>query len=143
MKKKLLLKIALVFGGTLSILSLILLTHIYMVTHQTKNDKRERQLSRIDFVQPLSSEDAQKIKTFVSGLNGVNATFINQESGTLVYTYSIGEQTSTNVFTQLMETGNYKAKPYTVDAVALNNGCPAMTSKSITTHLKGYLSKLF
>lgn len=125
MKKRLLLKIALWTGATVLVLFTVLVIHIYQVTHKPKTDARERQLSRIDF-QELKAEDAGKIQAFVANLDGVEDTHFNTEAGILIYTYTTGKQTSSEVYDQLMKSGNYKATKYTVDNSAAQTGCPAM-----------------
>lgn len=102
------------------------------------------QLSRIDFKQTIDSAEANKIRSFVGHLEGIESTYFNVKDGILVYTYAVGKQTSINVYNQLINYGHYNAERYIVDASALKTGCPMMADKkSFTYQISYYISKLF
>src|SRR4051812_27736753 len=105
MKKNKLVKIAAWTGSVCTVLVAILFIHIYMVTHKPKADYDKRQLSRIDFKQPVDSAEANNIRAFVAGLHDVNSTYFNVPGGILIYSYTVGKQTSENVFKELMKHG--------------------------------------
>lgn len=121
-----------------------LVVHIYASTYQEKNDARIRQMSRIDFKQPIDSLEAAKIRGIVKRMKGVDATKFNVKTGTLVYSYIQGMQTSENVYNELMKLGNYKAAPYITDNSGKTNGCPVVGNKdSFTYRVTVYFSNLF
>lgn len=126
MKKRTWLKIGIAAMSLTLTLLIVLIAHIYLVTHKNKNDQRQRQLSRIDFKQPINQTEADKIRSFVAGLEGVDATFFNIQQGTLVYTYAVGKQSSENVFNKLIQFGHYQAQRYMVTPDAASNGCPVI-----------------
>jgi hypothetical protein len=120
--------------------------HIYMVTpaKTVKSDNRVRQLSRIDFTQDIDSAEAEKIRGFVAGLDGIESTYFNVPDDVLVYTYTVGKQNSENVFNKVMAFGNYNAQRYIVAAAQANNGCPVgAEEKSFTGKFTSYLSHMF
>lgn len=143
MKKKRIIKIALWTAGIAFLLFTGLVVHIAMVLPKN-SDTRVRQLSRIDFEQPVDSAEAGKIQGFVAGLEGVESTYFNIPGGKLVYTYTVGRQTSGNVYAALVKHGNYKAQPYVVSPEQLASGCPAgVGKKSVVYRLAQYLSQYF
>lgn len=145
MKKKLLLRITLGALATVLLLFVALVAHIYMVTPKTtKNDNRQRQLSRIDFKQDINAEEAEKIRAFVSTMNGVEGTHFNVENDVLVYTYAAGTQNSTDVFNAIVKMGNYNAERYVVSQEQSKNGCPVSTDKeSFSYRITAIVTNLF
>lgn len=132
-------------SSIVSVLALVLVVHIYMVTHKDKSDQPMIQLSRIDFKQEIDSTEAGRIRSFVAQLEGVKSTYFNVQDNILVYTYALDKQSSTNVYNKLMAYGKYNAERYTVDAAtAAKSGCPIGAGKnSVSYHLTSYLGKLF
>lgn len=128
MKRRTLLRVGIALFSLTLVLLVVLIAHVYTVTHQRKNDQRLRQLSRIDFKQPIDAAEANKIKSFVASMEGVDATFFNTSQGTLVYTYAVGKQTSDNVFKQLIAFGHYQAQRYMVTPGESAGGCPVMAN---------------
>lgn len=144
MKKKLLKRIAIVLSATVFILAAILVFHIYAVTHKPKSNEPVVQLSRIDFLQPLDSTEALKIRYNVAAMEGVQSTYFNHSANILVYTYAIDKQSSTAVFDALMKTGTYKAKRYTVNQADLSKGCPIdANNQSVSGKATAYIASLF
>ncbi len=129
-------------GSVFILLCAVLVVHIYLVTKSHKSKGDTRQLSRIDFKQPVDATEASKIRSFVKHLNGVQSTFFNVDNGILVYTYLRDKQTSENVYNQLIKFGNYKAERFKVDESA-PTGCPIIDKKSFTYTVSSYIQKLF
>lgn len=127
MKSKILIKWSMYTLASLIILSGILVVHIYQATHKKKEAYDMRQLSRIDFTQALTETDVVKIKTFVGKMKGVDHVFYNH--GILVYSYTLNQQTSENVFNQLMRFGHYEARRYVVSESQATKGCPVFNDK--------------
>lgn len=124
------------------VLSGILVYHIYSVT-RTQNDFRtSRQLSRIDFTQPLDSASATKLRYYVASLEGVESTHFNYGSNILVYSYFPEKQSSENVFALVQKFGIYSAKKYEVNAADLVKGCPAFDKNSFTYRSSAFVSNL-
>ncbi len=109
--------------GTLALLFAVLVIHIYQVTKNKA--KNSSQLSRIDFTLKPDSTEAGKVQNFVAALPGVQNTLFNIRDGILVYTYDSEKQSADKVYTQLMRSGKYQAKKYTVSPAELKQGCPA------------------
>lgn len=147
MKKKTLVKIALGVLSVVGVLAITLVVHIYIVTRKpatVKNDMRVRQLSRIDFKQDITQPEADKIRGFVGGLEGVESTHFNVEDDVLVYTYAVGSQNSDDVYKKVVALGNYKADKYVVSAEAANTGCPiGADKKSPTGKFTAFVTNLF
>lgn len=129
MNKKLILKISGALAAILVILFIVLVVHVGKVTIAKKNDKRNRQLSRIDFKEDINEEQASAIKGYVASLEGVCGVNMNAGSDILTYMYDPSKQTSENVFTQLISTTHYKAEKYVVNNADIAKGCPAFAEK--------------
>ena len=127
MKSKIVIKWGILSLATIVLLSGILVIHIYQATHKKKEAYDMRQLSRIDFSQSLTETDVTNIKSFVGKMNGVDHVFYN--NGILVYSYTLNQQTSENVFNQLIRFGHYKAKRYVVSETQATKGCPVFNDK--------------
>src|SRR4051812_34553632 len=110
MKKQKFLKIALWTTSIVATLTAVLIIHIYLVTRTADYPNKTLQLSRIDFKQPVSGAEVQKIQAFVQRLPGVNNAMFNSDTGILIYTYANDQQTSLNVYNQLISAGHYKAE---------------------------------
>lgn len=126
-----------------AIIIAVSLIHIYQVT-RNNSVKNNRQLSRIDFKQAIDSVEACKIRSFVAHLPGVETTFFNVKSSSLVYTYALEKQTSINVFNELVHYGHYKAERYIADGATVKTGCPIMQGEhSFSNYIFGYFYKIF
>jgi hypothetical protein len=126
MKKKVLHRIIFWLTASIAVLLVVLFTHIFIVTHKPKTDADTRQLSRIDFKQPLDSMEAGRIRDFVAGMDGVENAYFNLSQGTLVFIYTTNKQSSENIYNELKQFKHYKAEKYSVNEDAASMGCPAM-----------------
>lgn len=130
MNKKLILKLT---GGLVALLAILFITlviHVGKVSIAKKNDKRNIQLSRIDFNEDINTEQAAAIKGYVASLDGVCGVNMNTDSDILIYMFDPLKQTSENVFAQLTRTTHYKAERYIVNTADIAKGCPAFAEKS-------------
>jgi hypothetical protein len=119
-----------IFASLSLLLFAVLVVHIYSVTKPVKYDNNDLQLSRIDFKEDIDSIEAAKIRSFVASLPGVQNAMFNTQDNILVYGYSLGKQTSTEVYNQLIKFGHYKAEKFVVSAEQLNSGCPMGKNKN-------------
>ena len=120
----------------------------YSCCHEknTAENINQRQLSRIDFKEPVDSAEAFRIKNFVAGLDGVDGAYFNIPDGIFVYTYKMNKQNSMRVYEKVMSLGNYKAERFvlTADQAKASGGCPMiMNNHSFTSYLSLYISKIF
>lgn len=143
MKKKYLLRGLLTLGITVFILFSVLVIHIYMVTKSKNDDKRIRQLARIDFKQELDSTQALQIKNKVLSMDGVDAAYFNLKDKTFVYSFNPQEQNADNVFITLMKSNAYKAIRFRVDDEQLANGCPVIDKSSLTYQFSNLVQNVF
>ena len=144
MKKKIFQRILIGLSATVFSLMVILGYHIYSVTHRPHSTENNKQLSRIDFLQPIDTTEALHIRYQVASMPGVESTYFNHASNILVYTYAPEKQNSLNVFTTLMKSGKYRAQRYVVEASAASNGCPiGADNQSVSGKATSYPSSLF
>lgn len=123
------LKIAAVLTGIVLLLFVVLVVHVGQVSVVKKNDKRVRQLSRIDFKEPINAEQADGIKSYVASLEGVSGVHFSAEGANLTYMYDPSKQTSASVYEQLMLHQPCKAEKFVVNPADLTKGCPAFAEK--------------
>ena len=143
MKKQKIFKITLISLSVIVFLFIALVVHVAMVTKHKVAEPDGRQLSRIDFTEKVDSAEANKIRSFVGHLDGVESAYFNVKDGILIYTYSLTKQNSLGVYNKLMSYGNYKAHRYMVTAAQVASGCPAMGgNKSFFYSLVMYVSKI-
>ncbi len=140
---KLFKKITLVTFSIFFLLLIVLVIHVYTVTHKALTENEKTQLSRIDFKQKIDSTQANQIQSFVTGIEGVKTTYFNIPDGILVYSFIQGKQTSENVFNLLMNTKRYKAERYIVTAEQAKTGCPAGygANSSVMNKIMNYFKK--
>lgn len=138
-------KILLWSTSIIGLLFLILVVHLYIVTKASnKNeDKRNRQLARIDFKQEIDSLEGLKIRSFVAHMDGVEGTYFNDKDNILVYAFYPAKQKSTVVYDELIKMGNYKASRFTVDAKTASMGCPVMDKSSMSYKASSWIQNLF
>jgi uncharacterized membrane protein YukC len=135
MNKHLFKKIAVSILGVLVLFSGILVYHIYVVTQKQNDFRTSRQLSRIDFTQPIDSIEATQLRYFVAQLPGVESTYFNYANNILVYTYFPEKQSSEAVYAAVMKQGKYTAQKYIVSETDLTKGCPAIGKNSFSYRL--------
>lgn len=141
--KKIILRSLVAIAGVLFIGFGVLVIHIYQVTHKPKSEYDKRQMARIDFLEPINASQAAEIQSFTKNLPGVDHTFFNAQNGILVYSFINDKQTSLNVFNQLTKHLPFKAKPYTVSAEDLTQGCPAIGNKNTLRYkLSNFIAQL-
>jgi len=145
MKKRKVTKIAIWTVSVFLVLTGILFVHIYLVTRNKDfGSNKNIQMSRIDFKQSVSTEEANKIQAFVKNMPGITGTLFNTDNGVLIYTYKNDQQNSLDVYTKLMKHGHYKAERFVVPASEASNGCPVMNDKdSFNGKLTAYIAHLF
>lgn len=127
--KKLLIRSAIAIVGLFLVGFGVLTVHVYQATHKQKSDYEMRQMGRIDFKQAISAEQSTHIKSLVGNMPGVTHTFFNQQNGILVYSFTQGKQTSTQILQTVTKNG-YKAQLYSVSEKDMMQGCPAIGNKN-------------
>jgi len=132
MKKNKLKRFLIVLGSVVSLLFLVLVVHIYLVTRDKNDDKRIRQLARIDFKQEVDSMLAMTIKNKVLSISGVDAGYFNINDKTFIYSFNPKIQNADRIFIDLISSGNYKAVRYRTNETLVANGCPVIDKSSIS-----------
>ncbi len=130
------------FSAMIAAFFMSLVGHIYLTTKPNYDGHANLQLSRIDFITPLDSATANKIKGLVGSLPGVKSTYFNIPTGALVYTFNPETQTSAHVYSLVMAAGNYRAEKYVVSKNDLKGGCPVMSRNEVGRRLSMYFAKL-
>ena len=132
MKRKILIRGLYITGISIVLLLGTLVIHVAMVTKGKNDDKRNRQLGRIDFKEQVDSMDIRKIKNSVLSMNGVDAAYFNADDNLLVYSYDPDLLHSDLVYNKLMKENNIKAEKFTVSLNESANGCPVIDKSSFS-----------
>jgi hypothetical protein len=142
MKRKILKRGLYFIGISAALLVGTLVIHVAMVTKSKNDDKRNRQLARIDFTEQLDSMDIRKIKNSVLSMEGVDAAYFNVDDNILVYSYDPVLIHSDLVYYNLMKENTYKAERFIVDAKQLKNGCPVIDKSSFSYQFASAVQKI-
>ena len=119
----------------------VLVVHIAMVTDKPVPNA-DLHLSRIDIKENLTLEQQNQLKHQVNSLPGVYKTYINPDSGTLVYGYYKGEQNPDAVFASVSGSGDYKLEKFEVSDEDLAKGCPAFDENSLTFKVGAFVQNV-
>lgn len=142
MKKSKLKRWLYITGFTVITLFSVLVVHIYMVTQNKSDDKRIRQLARIDFKQEVDSTLANTIKNKILSMDGVDAGYFNIPDKTFIYSFNPSIQNADQIFMQVIQEGNFKAVRYRVSDNQLASGCPVIDKSSFTYKLTAMLQSV-
>lgn len=129
--------------GIFAFLLTALVVHILISTQTVRNDDRVRQLSRIDFKEPVDSLTAIKIKNTINAMEGVDGSFFNIQQGTFVFIFYPKQQSTEAIFNKVMSLGNFKAERYMPSDANAAAGCPVMDKSSFLYRVGVYFSNLF
>ncbi len=134
MSRKLIFRGLMVFLSLTILLITVLVIHVAMVTDAKNDDKRIRQLARIDFKEQLDEKVQLQVKNKVLNIQGVDAAYYNSEDHILVYSYDPEILHSDLVYYQLMEDNNYKAERFVIanKNKDVTNGCPVIDRSSFS-----------
>lgn len=143
MNSKILLKLGIGILSLFVVLSSVLVTHIYMVTHKPKTNYQARQISRIDFKQPLSLAEATIIRNKVASMAGVENAILNPENRMLIFSYNSNTIKVNMVSEKIAQLGSYKLEKYTPSTDELNMSCPAIGNKNTFRYkLSNFIAQL-
>ncbi len=137
------LRIAVSLGVILMILSTVLAVHIYQVTNKPKGGVDGWQLARIDFKEPIDSNQIAEIRNVLHSQKGIKHSLFNPQEDILVYAFDPEEQQSAEVYNILQKETGYKAERYVVSAEDLAGSCPVIDKNSITYRISSGFQKLF
>ncbi len=129
-----------IFKGLIAIVSVavllisVLVIHVAMVTKSKNDDKRIRQIARIDFKEQLDPKSQEEVKSKVLTISGVDAAYYNSEDHILVYSYNPDILHSDIVYYKLMEDKKYKAERFvvTIKNKESMNACPIIDKSSFS-----------
>ncbi len=127
--KTILIRFALGIVALFLLLSCVLVVHVYKATHKPKTAYELRQMSRIDFKQPISSTEAVIIRNHVVNLKGIENATLNAGTRQLIFVYNSEKQSAESVLSEVKKLGDYKAEKFVVSEEMAQTGCPALGDK--------------
>ncbi len=144
MKKRVLFRWLIATGAVVLTLFIVLVIHIYMVTRTKNDDKRVRQLARIDFKQDLTEAEGLSIKNKILSIDGVDAAYFNHNENVLVYSFNPQFQNADRIFLSIAEKENkYSAFRFRVSNDQLASGCPVIDKSSFSYQLSSLVQNVF
>lgn len=143
MKKRMVFRWLMAAGAVVLSLFIVLVIHIYMVTRVKNDDKRIRQLARIDFKQNITAIEGQALKNKLLSMDGVDAAYYNAEEDVLVYSFNPTLQNADKIFLSLVEQENkYLAVRFRVPKDQLASGCPVIDKSSFSYQLGSFVQNV-
>lgn len=112
----------------LSILIVILGSHIYIVTRHKSPDSKTIVMARINFRQQITAADAERISGWLYQQKGVSHVLCNPVSRIAVFTYYPVQANADRITKDLGSALHYSAVRYIPSADELKNGCPVATT---------------
>lgn len=135
MKKGLFKKILIGTGATLGILIVVLCVHIYLVTRPKAPDANTRIMARIDFKQDITTDDAEKIKTWLYAQPGVSHVVCNPESNIAVFTYAPVQTNANAIVGRMNSELPYKGDRFMPSEEDMKKGCPVASGGTFTSKI--------
>lgn len=141
-KKKV--KIAL-FGvlGLFFLLFATLIIHIaVMVKGRSPLSEPTVQMARVDFKQQAAPAKIAAVEARIRSLKGVKATYFNQQSNILIYTFDNRRNNAENIYLEAVKPSGMIAAHYVPSSKDLAFGCPAMNGNSFYGKLTDIVSSV-
>ncbi len=131
--------------GILLLLSgIVFICYTYYKAVPFINDpKANLQLSRIDFSDTLTANQAKAIRASLAEIEGVQHAFVNPDAGTLVYSHYPAVVSAEKVHAQLSAAVPQPMQRHRVDAAALASGCPVTGEKGIMRRMTNFWLNIF
>ncbi len=140
--KKIIKKTLVTSGIILSVLTLVLCVHIYMVTRPKPIDPKVLAMARIDIKQAIGQQDADIIYNWLSTQKGVQHVTCNLQSNIVLFSYAPALANADVISKNFKTALNYKADRFMPSAEQLKGGCPAM-GKSVTYSMYTFFKHIF
>jgi len=141
MKKRTVKRIVLGTIACVFVLFLVLCVHIYIVMKPQAPDAHTVAMARIDFKQPISPTDADKISGWLYQQTGVSHVLCNPATNIAVFTFYPVKANADDITNRLASSLHYNAKRFVPSAKDMAGGCP-VASTSFTYRIYDCMSKI-
>jgi outer membrane usher protein FimD/PapC len=138
-------RILLISGATIVALCGALVVHIALVTKDKGPTPHlaNVQLARIDFLETLPEQEAQRLQAAISAMPGVQRAQVNLNDRNIVYAYDRTQQDQRVVFAQVDALTELSCQRLVVTAEAAASGCPAMVKGDLHDGVGQWIAQLF
>ena len=119
-------------------LTIVLAIHIYWVTRPKATDPHKIVMARIDIKNPLSSQDAVKIKTWLYQQKGVNHVLVNAKTKIAIFSFYPAKASADQIVHKFQASFNYNAKRFVPTEQELANSCPALPD-NVTEKISSFI----
>lgn len=134
-------KILIVTGATALVLVVALAVHLAMVIKPLPNSSL--QLSRIDFEQPLNSEQAHEVVAEIKQIDGVKFTHVNEKDGILVFSHDLNVANGAEIYAQFAAVCALPSQRFVTTAQNSMEGCPINPNNTFLEHFTSGIKTLF
>jgi hypothetical protein len=131
-------RVMIVFG----ILIIVLTIHIYWVTRPKPISPNKIVMARIDIKNHLSSQDADKIQTWLYQQKGVNHVVVNPKTQIALFTFYPAKVSGDQIVNHFRTFFNYDAKRYIPTQEELDKVCPALPA-TVTQKIASFVKHTF
>ncbi len=142
MNKKLLKKIAIGTITGITLLTVVLCVHIYMVTRPKAPDANTVALARIDIKEDIGDADASKIGEWLSAKKGVDHYLCNTQSDIVVFSFHPAIVSANDIAVEFSHKLHYNSTRYIPGADELKGGCP-VAATSISYRAYSFIKQIF
>lgn len=125
--------------GVFLFLSVVLAIHIYIVTRPKAIDPHALVMARIDIKDPIGTDDASKITTWLYQQKGIDHVLVNPKSHIVVFTFFPVKTTGDEIVKNFQTAFNYQATRYMPTQEEIDNGCPVIgnpVGSKVYTYIK-------
>jgi len=144
MKLKKIFRITAITITSVTLLLLVVLVAHIALAKPVVYDNATIQVSRIDFKDPITPEQATEITANLKSIPGVTSDNLIIKNNVVVYFHDNKITNSKKVFAALMAKGNYDATPFTVPAdIASKQVCPVMNTDSFSYKFSRGIQRIF
>lgn len=131
-------RVMIVFG----ILTIFLAIHVYWVTRPKPISPNKIVMARIDIKNHLTSQDANKIQTWLYQQKGVNHVVVNPKTQIALFTFYPAKVSGDQIVNHFRTSFNYDAKRYIPTQEELDKGCPALPA-TVTQKIASFVKHTF
>ena len=99
-------------------------------------------MARIDIKNHLSSQDADKIQTWLYQQKGVNHVMVNPKTQIAIFTFYPAKVSGDQIVNNFRTSFNYNAKRYVPTKEELDKSCPALPA-TVTQKISSFVKHTF
>lgn len=128
--------------GTIVLLFVVLVVHIYLVTRVKPPDEHTIVMARMDFKDSLGTADVTRISSWLYQQKGIGHVLVNPDSRIAVFTFYPLHADANAIINAFKAQTGYHAERFMPSEEDMKNGCP-VASTSVTYKLASFIKRIF